>query len=499
MRHAPLAWLLSFGPLLAQSAPALPKVILVEAEGYGPAAAERLKGKAEVRLLDLKTFHALDFSRENVDVVHVRAGLDDVAPRRPAAAGGPDLLWAVEAPTEDVVKAAAERRIAIHELSAADDRAEAVADVVARRLKIRHPTPKPADPAVPKTAAEYRQREAELDARVPARWKTLPVGEFRIPASAEEWKASRPAALRAALDSLGDLPPRPSPLKSRRISRELRPGYAVEKIVLDNGVDGEIPALLLLPAGRRGPVPAVLWLHSTSPDSDQIVTPHTNGGELALGEVLTRAGYAVLAPDAYWHGDRAQTGPSGTAEPFREEHASLHKINLWMGRTLWGMFVRDDQIALDYLRARPEIDPARIGATGLSMGSTRAWWLAALDDRVACAVGVACLTRYQNLIAHGQLRQHGWYYFAFGLLRHFDTEGVIALIAPRPFLALTGELDAGSPADGIRVIEERAGQVYERLGAKERFRSVLYPEVGHTYTPAMRAEMLAWFARWLKP
>ena len=45
------------------------------------------------------------------------------------------------------------------------------------------------------------------------------------------------------------------------------------------------------------------------------------------------------------------------------------------------------------------------------MGSTRAWWLAAVDDRIACAVGVACLTRYQNLIAHGQLRQHGVYYF----------------------------------------------------------------------------------------
>jgi hypothetical protein len=133
------------------------------------------------------------------------------------------------------------------------------------------------------------------------------------------------------------------------------------------------------------------------------------------------------------------------------------------------------------------------------MGSTRAWWLAAMDDRVAAVVGVACLTRYQNLIAHGQLRQHGVYYFVDGLLRHFDTEGVLALIAPRPYLALTGELDAGSPADGIRVLEDRVGRVYGALEAAERFRSVRYPEVGHTYTPQMRAEMLAWFGRWLRP
>ena len=163
------------------------------------------------------------------------------------------------------------------------------------------------------------------------------------------------------------------------------------------------------------------------------------------------------------------------------------------------MFVRDDQIALDYLCARPEVDAARIGATGMSMGSTRAWWLAAVDERVAAAVGVACLTRYQNLIAHGQLRAHGIYYFVHGLLAHFDTEGVLALIAPRPFLALTGDLDAGSPADGIRILQERVGRVYAALGAAERFESVLYPDVGHTVTPEMRRATLAWFERWLRP
>jgi hypothetical protein len=75
---------------------------------------------------------------------------------------------------------------------------------------------------------------------------------------------------------------------------------------------------------------------------------------------------------------------------------------------------------------------------------------------------------------------------------------VIALIAPRPLLFLTGELDAGSPADGIKVIEQKVGGVYRALGADERFRSTRYPEIGHTYTPTMRKEMLAWFDKWLK-
>src|SRR5262249_55062976 len=87
----------------------------------------------------------------------------------------------------------------------------------------------------------------------------------------------------------------------------------------------------------------------------------------------------------------------------------------------------------------------------------------------------------------------------YGLLKHFDTEGVLSLIAPRPFLVLTGDLDAGSPADGIRVLEDLVGRTYASLGVADRFRSVLYPGLGHTYTPAMRAEMLDWFARWLRP
>ena len=74
----------------------------------------------------------------------------------------------------------------------------------------------------------------------------------------------------------------------------------------------------------------------------------------------------------------------------------------------------------------------------------------------------------------------------------------MSLIAPRPVLFLTGELDAGSPADGIKVIEAKAGSVFKTVGAAEKFKSIRYPDIGHTYTPEMRREMLAWFDRWLK-
>jgi dienelactone hydrolase/lysophospholipase L1-like esterase len=378
--------------------------------------------------------------------------------------------------------------------------AEAVAECVLRQLAVRRAKPRP-EPrgGGPEAIAAYRKAEAERDAQVPRAYKEMKLGTLQVPADAAAWRSQRPEVLRVVLRSLGDLPPRPSPQKVRLVSRELRPGYTLEQVAIDNGVDSEVSALLLIPEKRAGRAPAVLCLHSSGRDENHILMPHAEGGVEPLGEVLVRQGYVVLAPDAYWHGGRAGTGPSGTAEKGLQEQQDLVKLNQWLGRTLWGMFVRDDQIALDYLCGRPDVDPRRIGATGMSMGSTRSWWLAAVDDRIAAAAGVACLTRYQNLIAHGQLRQHGVYYFVHGLLPHFDSEGVVALIAPRPFLAVNGELDAGSPADGIKVIEDKVSGVYAVLGQRDHFRSVRYADVGHVYTPAMRAEVLAWFECWLKP
>src|SRR2546425_812599 len=113
------------------------------------------------------------------------------------------------------------------------------------------------------------------------------------------------------------------------------------------------------------------------------------------------------------------------------------------------------------------------------LGCTRAWWLAAIDDRVRAIVGVACFTRYTELLAHGNLRKHGIYYFVPGVLRHFDTEAIYALIAPRPHLELSGDQDGGAPADGIEVLERKLGAVYRLYGKPENFRSVIYKNTGH--------------------
>jgi hypothetical protein len=84
------------------------------------------------------------------------------------------------------------------------------------------------------------------------------------------------------------------------------------------------------------------------------------------------------------------------------------------------------------------------------------------------------------------------------MLRHFDTEVVVALSAPRPLLFLSGETDVGSPVEGIRIIVEKVAPAYRLYGAEKSFQSIIYPGVGHQYTPDMWRRMTAWMDAALK-
>ncbi len=320
-----------------------------------------------------------------------------------------------------------------------------------------------------------------------------PVPELVLPPDVESWNRQR-EVLRATLwKMLGDLPPRPRVPEVRVVERSERDGVRVERFELDNGAGVQVPGLLVLPASARGRLPGILYHHWHGGEYDggkkEIFEARHTPGVPAIE--LAKRGYAVMAIDAYCFGERNGKGP-GSEEQGGAGELTASKFNLWFGRSLWGMIVRDDLVALDYFASRPEVDAGRIGATGISMGATRTWWLMALDERVRAGVAVACLTRYQDLIEASLLKAHGIYYYVPGMLQHFDTEAVISLIAPRAGLFLTGDQDGGSPLAGIRKIEVVARQVYGLLGAASRFESVVYPGVGHEYTPDMWRRMLSW-------
>jgi dienelactone hydrolase len=338
---------------------------------------------------------------------------------------------------------------------------------------------------------------AEPNDDADARWLAAgpPVPEFKAPASRQEWEARRGEIRDQLWQCLGKLPPRPQKLEVKTLSREDRGDYLLEKFQFDNGAGATVPGYLLLPKGE-GKHPAILYCHwhGGQYEIGKEELFGTNATPVPAGPALAKAGFVVVAVDAYCFGERNGAGPGGPEEKGGAGELTASKFNLWVGRSLWGMILRDDLIALDYLCSRPEVDSSRVGVTGISMGATRTWWLMALDERLKAGVAVACLTRYQDLIRTEMLKAHGIYYFVPGLLNHFDTEAVVALAAPRALLAQTGDQDGGSPVEGIHKIEAAVAPVYGLYGddARKEFRSIIYPGLGHVYTPEMWDETVKW-------
>src|SRR5262245_15817745 len=356
------------------------------------------------------------------------------------------------------------------------------------------------DRLVPKEA-KGGARQGESWALVPESFQYLKnIPEWPLPSNLEQWQNVDRARTRSVvLQCLGEMPPRPDPKNVKVLSKEDHGDYTLERFEFHNGVDMIVPGIILIPKNRRGPVPAIIGLHghgSLTSSGKEVVGTKEDSAQL-IGPPLAKKGYVVAAIDGYFHGERIGKGPGGQRDDKNAQEATLFKLYLWQGRTLWGMMMRDQQCLIDYLETRPEVDKDRIGATGMSMGCTGSWWLAAIDDRVKAIVGVCCFTRFTELIAHGNIRAHGIFYFVQALLSHFDSEAVYSLIAPRPMLMLSGDQDGGAPTDGVTTLERKLKAVYRLYNKEGQFRSVIYKDTGHEYLPEMKAEMAAWFERYL--
>lgn len=281
---------------------------------------------------------------------------------------------------------------------------------------------------------------------------------------------------------LGDLPPRDRPLHAKKLSEEIRAGFVLERLELDlNGIES-VPAYFVRPSGKRGRMPAVLYNHSHGGGykigKDELLNGREYLGRPPYAEFLTSMGYAALCIDTWVFGERA-----------RRDELTAFKHLLWEGRVLWGMMVYDTLRAFDYLLTRDDVDSARIGTVGMSMGSTMAWWTAALEPRIKVCADICCLTDFQALIEENGLGRHGVYYFVPGLLKYFTAAQINALIAPRAHLGLAGEEDALTPRAGLDRIDAELRKAYTAAGAPEKWRLLRYPGVAHQETPEMREEI----------
>ncbi|MGI8672211.1 MAG: dienelactone hydrolase family protein [Luteitalea sp.] len=302
--------------------------------------------------------------------------------------------------------------------------------------------------------------------------------------------ATDPAARRAELYALlGQVPPRDRPASGEKLGEASRDGYILETWRLDlNGVE-PVPAYVARPRQASGRRPGVIFDHS-------------HGGGYAIGKrefiegrsylqptpyakELTDLGYVAICIDHWVFGERSHTS-----------EADMFKAMLWRGQVLWGMMVYDSLRATDLFLQRDDVDPARIATLGMSMGSTMAWWLAALDERIKVTVDINCLTDFQALLDRKALSLHGVYYYVPALLTHFTAAQINALIAPRAHLGLAGLRDKLTPVEGLDRIDRELQQVYAAHGHPERW-SLLRYDVEHQETAEGRKAIVAFLQRFL--
>jgi len=152
------------------------------------------------------------------------------------------------------------------------------------------------------------------------------------------------------------------------------------RIVFSSLNDERVPAVIALPNSAQhgdGPYPAVVFGHGLGGSKD-------DPGYRMAASVIVQAGYAVIMIDYPFHGERApKEGPtlSDPANLSPEDAGKLLDLMV-KGAT---QTVLDQRRAIDFLCTRPELDKARIGYAGLSLGAILGSVLAGVEDRLACA------------------------------------------------------------------------------------------------------------------
>jgi hypothetical protein len=313
-----------------------------------------------------------------------------------------------------------------------------------------------------------------------------------MPEGSENFAATQERRRQELWGLLGDLPWQYRPGPPKLVATEEHDGYRLERLILDVNGSEPVPALLLIPDKREIRAPGLLFVHWHAGMYGLGKEQLLRGVEVqpAYAPVCAEKGLVTLAIDSWCFGERKQEADGHVGEE------DAFKLMLWRGQVLFGMMLFDEFRALDYLASRREVDAQRLGVLGMSMGATKAWWLAALDPRLKLCMDVCCLTDFEELIKAHSLKEHGIYYYVPSLLKHFQTAEINELIVPRAHLSVNGRLDPLTPTAGVEKIRDYLLPRYRAHGNDRDLLVELY-DCAHVELPGMRNLILEWMDRYL--
>jgi dienelactone hydrolase len=285
--------------------------------------------------------------------------------------------------------------------------------------------------------------------------------------TAQDWRRRQQQVREYFTNNVGPWPGQ-TPLNPRITSTVSKPGYRVETIVYESMPGFFVTGALFIPAGHRGKGPAILNVIGHSAQAFRLDT-HQN---VILN--LVHKGFIVFAIDPIGQGERLQyfnpaTGKSDVGRSTAEHsHAGIQCFLI--GRSIARYFTWDGIRAIDYLCTRPEVDPDRIGVTGLSGGGTQSSYIGAMDERIAAAAPAGYIVGYRRLlesIGPGDAEQ----VFYLGLTSGIDHADLLEVRAPKPTLHVTTTRDFFS-IQGARETEREARKAFEVLGEPSAYRRV---------------------------
>ena len=145
-----------------------------------------------------------------------------------------------------------------------------------------------------------------------------------------------------------------------------------------------------------------------------------------------------------------------------------NKALLVHGRNVMGTIVYEIRQAVTVLAGRPDVDPDKIGMTGISFGGITTFYSWLVDDRIAAAAPICGgVGSVQEFIDHGARSYHGIYWWIPGMLTKGDHGEFAAAMAPRPLMLWAPRSDIGMPNEGIDRFLRAAEPAYRRAGAPQ--------------------------------
>ena len=235
-------------------------------------------------------------------------------------------------------------------------------------------------------------------------------------------------------------------------------------------------------APQAAPRPAMVCLHQTIRIGK--CEPAGLGGNPNLHYALELAqrGYVALAPDYPNFGEYR-------VDCYALGYASATMKGIW-----------NHMRAVDLLAGMPEVDAARIGCIGHSLGAHNALWLAAYDPRIRVTVSSCGFTRFTWNDNEGRGRRgdltdwsHKGYmpriaerYACKAENMPFDFEDVLGVVAPRA-LFVNAPMQDFFHWEGVRECAALVEPIYARHGVPGDF-VCHHPECAHDFPEATREQ-----------